>query len=178
MRDSNREYIRRHAKVIGVVTMVLGGVLSAFFFPGYMHVSVGALVVLFAVFYVWAEYPLQGRGSDQGVITIRQQFKRARTLFTRITVPMVALWCVGVIFYGTRLSKLQTQAWAVGGGVVLFFIAWLFIKDKVRCPRCGTDFKQDRIAKVGRWSMDARGTEDLWDRCPHCGVSFDEPYRP
>lgn len=178
MNDATRGYVRRHAKVIGGGAVFFGAVLAAFLFPGYMRVVVGALLVLFAVLYVWAEYPLQRRGSDRAPMTIRHQFKRTRALFTRITVPVVMLWCVAVVFYGTQLSKLQTQAWAVGGGLALYLLAWLFVRDRFKCPRCGSDFKQERIAKVGRWSVDARGAEDVWDSCPHCGVNFDEPYSP
>jgi rubredoxin len=52
----------------------------------------------------------------------------------------------------------------------------LFIRNRLCCPRCGTDFRQERFAKLGRWSMDPRGAEELWESCPQCGVSFDEPY--
>jgi ribosomal protein S27AE len=69
------------------------------------------------------------------------------------------------------------QALSIGGGVAVALIASLFIRNRLRCPRCGTDFREARLEKLGRWSFDSRGSAGLWDACPHCGVSFDELYR-
>ena len=60
-------------------------------------------------------------------------------------------------------------------GLIVLEIVELFVKKRIRCPRCGTDFRKERLAKVGRWSLDLRMAADLWDACPHCGVSFNDP---
>jgi hypothetical protein len=177
--EAFRDYIRGHSKPIGVGVMVLGGILASVFLPRSLErVAIVALIVVFAVFYVWAEFPLPQWKPAEHAMTIRRRLKRTRTIFQRIMVPVVVLWCASVTLYDTQQTELQRYALAVGGGSSLVWIAWLFAKDGLRCPRCGTDFKQERVAKVGRWSMDTRGAEDLWDCCPHCGVSFDEPSTP
>lgn len=177
MRDSNREYIRRHGKLVGSGGMVLGMVLSAIFLPrSFQNVAVVGLVVAFALFYVWAEHPLSRSAEPGNSLTIRQQLKRTRALSLRILIPVVVLWVGYVTLYCDQLPALRRQALAIGVAVALMYIWLLFMKGSLNCPRCGTNFRQERIAKFGRWSMDARGTEDIWDSCPHCSVSFDEPY--
>ena len=179
MNDTTRDYIRRHSKLVGGAGLFLGMVLAALFLPRSLEdVAILVLIVAFAVFYVCAEYPLPRPAEVGSSLTIRQQLKRTRTLFLRVLLPVVFLWIAYITLFYNRLPPLQRQALAVGVAVALMFIGSLLMRGSLHCPRCGTNFRQERIAKVGRWSMDARGTEDLWDSCPHCGVSFDETYRP
>jgi ribosomal protein S27AE len=166
---------------IGIGVLVVGEVLSAAFLPHFLqNLALGALVVVFSVFFVVDRSPMPplNPGENGRGVTIRQQFARTRTLFIRVTVPAVAAWCVFVTFYLTQLSRLEGYAAAAGGAIVLMVPAMLFIRKRFRCPRCGTNFKQARTAEVGRISFDTRGAEQMWDKCPNCGVSFDEPYRP
>jgi uncharacterized C2H2 Zn-finger protein len=86
----------------------------------------------------------------------------------------MAAWVAVVTLFVTDISKIEQQTLAVGGCLTLFLIAWLFVRNKLRCPRCGSDFRKERIAKLGRFSLDTRGAADLWDACPHCGVSFND----
>jgi uncharacterized C2H2 Zn-finger protein len=137
------------------------------------------LFVAFAAFFTWARTSLP-RIAPKGpvrVVTIAEHFKRTRTLSVRIIVPIVALWVVLTDSYPLQLPKGERNALAIGGGAVLGVVGSVFMVRRLRCPRCGTNFKQDRLAKLGRWSFDTRGTEEIWDACPHCGVSFDEPWR-
>jgi hypothetical protein len=109
-------------------------------------------------------------------MTIRETFKRRRKYFNWIGLAVVI---AVVVVWGqthpteTRLhSHLHAMAFGLVFAVVLLPIAyWLF-----RCPRCGTTFSKYRREKLGRWSMDTRGADELWDSCPKCGVSFDAPW--
>jgi hypothetical protein len=109
-------------------------------------------------------------------VTIGEHLKRTSAYFQRIMAPLCAAWGAGVVLFVTGMSRIQQQALAIGGGVALFLIGSLFVRNQLRCPRCGTDFRKERIAKLGRWSGDNRGTSELWDACPRCGVSFNDPW--
>jgi hypothetical protein len=186
MNEDTREWIRNHAGPIGVVFMVLGGVVLAliatFLFPTagktVMKVGAAVLVLAFAAFYAWAEFPLTPRKYSTvgtSTLTIGQQLKRTRALFQRIVMFVLVAWCVGVTLLAPNLTSAQRNGSAIVGGFALAFAGWLLVRNRLRCPLCGSDFKKERVAKLGRWSMDTRGTTELWDACPHCGVSFNEP---
>jgi hypothetical protein len=188
MKEETREWIRSHAELIGVAFMVLVGVvaafIAAFLFPnvGKAVVTAGVAVSLlaFAGFYGWARFPMAPRTSSiTGIptLTIGEQLKRTHALFQRIMLLIGVAWCVGITLLAPNLTAAQRNGFAIVGGLVLAFVGWLLVRNRLLCPRCGTDFKKDRIAKLGRWSLDTRGTTELWDACPHCGVSFNEPHR-
>jgi hypothetical protein len=108
-------------------------------------------------------------------MTIGEHFKRTRTLKRRL--ELVAFVCsVVLIFAEHRLTALERNVWGIVGAVAIVWATVMLFTRKLRCPRCGTDFKSPRSEKVGRWSRDRRGPEELWDACPACGVSFNEPY--
>lgn len=184
--DNPREFIRRHAEMVSVALFVSVAVLAALvaaLIPGVtkQDVQVGSAVlfVAFAACFTWARTSL-ARVQPKGpvhVATIAEHFKRTRTLSVRVIVPVVALWVVAANCYPLHLSKGERNALAIGGGAVLGVIGALLMVKGLRCPRCGSNFKQERFAKLGRWSFDTRGTEEIWDACPHCGVSFDELWR-
>jgi uncharacterized C2H2 Zn-finger protein len=88
-------------------------------------------------------------------------------------------WIATFVLIGTGFPLMQGQALGIGGFAVLFavmsLIVWLVIRSRLRCPRCEADFRAERVAKLGRWSMDTRGMTELWNACPRCGVSFNDP---
>jgi ribosomal protein S27AE len=174
-------WVRRHATTIGVAFLALGTTLTAGLFSRRAtSVAVAVLCVAFTTFYAWARTPLKRSESPvAGVpgLTIREHFKRTTALFVRIMVPIVAAWVTAFSLFETDMTKAHKQALSIGGGVAVLLIASLFIRNRLRCPRCGSDFRKARIAKLGRWSFDSRGSAELWDACPHCGVSFDDLYR-
>lgn len=188
MKEETRERIRSHAELIGVAFMVVAGLVAAFIasflFPNVAKTVVTAGVVVsmlaFAGFYGWSRFPMApGNSSITGVPipTIGEQLKRTHALFQRIMLLVGVAWCVGVTLLVPSLTAAKRNGIAIVGGLVLLLVGWLLVRNWLLCPRCGTDFKKDRIAKLGRWSLDTRGTTELWDACPHCGVSFSEPYR-
>jgi len=186
--ETTPDWVRRHATTIGLAFFVLGTTLTAIFFAIFaphaghraMSIAVVLLFVAFTAFYAWAVTPLKrsdARMAGSPRLTIREHFKRTNALFVRIVVPIFGTWVGAIMLFGTGMTKAHQQALGVAGGVVGVLIGSLFIRNRLLCPRCGTNFRKERLAKLGRWSFDSRGTADLWDACPHCGVSFDELYR-
>ncbi len=135
-------------------------------------------MVPLSVLLVWNRFPLapQGRPAATGPLTIRLRLKRSHAILQRTVVCVDALWCIAVTIYFAQLTTLQQYGLAIGGSVVLAAAASFYVAGQLRCPRCGTNFKRARIAEVGRWSADTRAAEERWERCPNCGVSFDEPH--
>jgi ribosomal protein S27AE len=188
IKEETRAWIRNRAGFIRVGFMLLGGILTAFvavfLSPSasktLLAAGVGVLMLAFAAFFAWARFPMPPRkASINGIptLTISEQLKRTHALFQRIMLVVLVTWCVAVTLSAPKLTALQRNGTAAGGGLVLFVAGWLLVRYRLRCPRCGTDFRKERIAKLGRWSMDTRGTTELWEECPHCGVSFNGPYR-
>ena len=188
MKEETRERIRSHAELIGVAFIVIVGLIAAFiatfFFPSVAKTVVTAVVAVsmlaFAGFYGWARFPMVPWKFAIAAIQIPiigEQLKRTHAFFQRIMLIVLVAWCVGVTLLVPNLAAAKRNGIAIGGGLMLFLVGWLLVCNWLLCPRCGTDFKKDRIAKLGRWSLDTRGTTELWDACPHCGVSFNEPYR-
>jgi hypothetical protein len=176
MKEETRERIRSHAELIGVAFMVIAGLVAAFIasflFPNVaktvVTAGVAVSVLAFAGFYEWARFSMAPGKSA---------IARTHALFQRIILLVVVAWCVGVTLLVPNVTAAKRNGIAIVGGSMLFLVGWLRVRNWLLCPRCGTDFKKDRIAKLGRWSLDTRGTTELWDACPHCGVSFNEPYR-
>ena len=179
-----QEWIRRHALAIGVgfmvVAEVLAGIITVVFFPRSVHqavaVSLMIVLVVFGTFLAWARTPALTRVQPDAPLTIREHFKRTNVLFQRIFTPIMMAWVAGFILFATGMSKVERNAWTYCGLVAMCVIAFPFLRSRLVCPRCGTNFKQERFAKLGRWSFDRRTAAEIWDCCPRCGVSFDEPY--
>lgn len=180
MSENGAEWIRRHAKAVSVGLVVVVMTVGAVFFPHSIPETVAVVVVLMGLMVSWARAPLpRPKTSVAGIpeLTIRDHLKRSTALYVRIMVPLLTAWVVVMTFFFTDIPKPQQEAWTIGGAMALSLIGSLFLRSRLRCPRCGTDFHKERIARLGRWSFDTRTTTDLWDACPRCGVSFDEPYR-
>jgi hypothetical protein len=179
-----QEWIRHHALVIGlafvVVAELLTIIVAAVFFPhaGHLAVTISVMIVLvvFGAFLAWARTPALTRAQTDAPLTIREHFKRTSVLFRRIFVPIVMAWLGGFTLFATGMSNIERYAWIYGGVVAMCVIAFPFLRSRLICPRCGTNFQQERLPKLGRWSFGHRTAGEIWDRCPRCGVSFDEPY--
>jgi peptidoglycan/LPS O-acetylase OafA/YrhL len=172
--------------LVSIALFLVAAVVAAFVgvFSGHtskqdVQVGTAVLCVAFAVFFIWARTLLPSIDPSRlsRVPTIAEHFKRTRVLSLRVVVPVVVLWIVLIDFIPLQLSKGEQSALAIGGGAVLGLLGSILMAAKLRCPRCGTNFKKERIAELGRRSFDTRGTEDIWNSCPHCGVSFDEPWQ-
>ena len=117
-------------------------------------------------------------------MTIREHFKR---VFDRIKYGCVALAIVLVALTEWRyphLTRLQNAGIGLLLGVPISAILVLVLRGRFLCPRCGTDLgklrnREARNERRGRgwFSADRRLLWEAWDACPHCGVSFHEPYR-
>jgi hypothetical protein len=113
--------------------------------------------------------------------TIGEYLRRTRAYSWRFFILVAMVWIATVLLMGSGIPLMQRLRPGIGGvavlSAVMFLIVWLVIRSRLRCPRCGADFRQERFAKLGRWSFDTRGTGELWDACPRCGVSFNDPLR-
>jgi hypothetical protein len=133
--------------------------------------------VIVGAFFAWVQTPftpVKSAGGGISVLTIGERLKRTNAYFVRIFVAVVMVWIAAVTVFVTGLP--QQTAVAMGGSVP-FLILWRrVVRRQLRCPRCSTDFRKERIAELGRWSTDPRGPAELWDACPRCGVSFNDPW--
>jgi hypothetical protein len=180
--------MRRHEQLSAAALMLPGtivGLILVFFLASpenrdfAVKVVVAVDAVLAAALVGWLRSPmprLKPGLTGAPALTIGEHFNRTNAYFVRIMVPLGTAWVAGVVLFVTGIPKMQQNALAIGGGVALGLIGSLFIRNQLRCPRCGTDFRKERIAKLGRWSWDTRGTEELWNACPRCGVSFNDPW--
>jgi hypothetical protein len=177
--DSTRNFVGRYPRIVAGSCLFVGGVLAAVFVPrSLQRLVIGTMIVAFGLVYVWTITTLPPRplAVPGKTLTIRDQLKRNRTLYMRTFVPVALAWVVAVTLFHAPLPKWQEQGLCVGGVLVVAVVGFLLVKNGLKCPRCGSTFGKERIAKLGRWTMDTRGPEELWDACPHCGVSFDEPW--
>jgi len=177
--DSTGNFIKRHPRIVGGVGLSVGCVLAAIFVPrSLQNLALGAMIVAFGMLYVWSITTLPPRplAAPSKALTIRDQLKRNRTLYMRSVVPVAIAWIAAITLYHAPLPKWQEQGLAIGGALVVVLVGSLLVKNGLKCPHCACNFGKERIAKLGRWSMDTRGAEEIWDSCPRCSVSFDEPY--
>jgi uncharacterized C2H2 Zn-finger protein len=182
VKESTREFVHRHAKLLGgvfafVAIVIVAIVTVVFALPrSYGNAATALVLLAFVAFFVWGYTPLLKPKAPGVAPTIREHMQRTRANFTRFVVITASAWCIALTFFKGSLTKSQAQWTGIVGGLAIFGLAALFIRNRLRCPRCGADFGRDRNAKVGRWSFDTRGAEELWDSCPHCGLSFDESW--
>jgi asparagine N-glycosylation enzyme membrane subunit Stt3 len=175
MRDRIWKYFERYPAAASMIILIVGVILAAVFVPRpYQRIGTDACIALFVAVYAWASTPLPKVGPGVRP-TIRQEFKRTRQLFIRFSVIAAVMLIICVEYFAEPLSGVERYVIDIGAFLLMLAVVWPFIRKRFHCPSCGTNFKQARLAKVGRWTMDTRGAEDLWDRCPSCGVSFDEP---
>jgi len=109
-------------------------------------------------------------------MTIREALKHRRKVFQRVfvTTAMVLLGAWVLTHPRETNGQFLIRSLPV---VVVVIIALTPITNRLfSCPRCGSNFRKYRIQKLGRFSLDTTGAEDLWDACPQCGVSFEERY--
>jgi hypothetical protein len=108
-------------------------------------------------------------------VTVRDLFRRRRTRRHRIVVPLGVVLTIAWVIAKPHQTRLQALEFGLVLAAVLIVILLPITKSLFSCPRCGTSFRKYRIGKLGRFSVDARPTEDLWDACPQCGLRFDAP---
>jgi hypothetical protein len=118
---------------------------------------------------------LQGLYEGQAV-TIREHFQRFVKRVTYIVVAGALLVFVLIHLQYPHLTRLQNVTIGLLGGLPLAALLIVFFRGRFKCPRCGADFQKLRRAQVGRSATDHRMYWELWDACPNCGVSFNEPY--
>lgn len=118
----------------------------------------------------------QNRKRDRRVVTIREHLQRFHRRVTYFAVIVVVLMAVLIGLRYPHVTPLQNLMIGLIMGIpVSAVLLWVF-KGRFKCPRCGADFQKLRRAQHGLSRMDTRIYWELWNACPHCGVSFDAPY--
>jgi len=114
-------------------------------------------------------------------MTIREHFQR---VFNRIKYGSVGGVLAVVLapdFAGYHLTRRQDVVFGLLLGIPFVLVVLLLTRRRFLCPRCGTDLQklvqQQLRAERRSWlKFDGRMFYERWDACPHCGVSFSEPY--
>jgi|SRR5580704_683594 multisubunit Na+/H+ antiporter MnhB subunit len=104
--------------------------------------------------------------------TIREHFQRVQKRTTMSLLSIIAataLAAVYVCFHRTGTGALIGGA-LVGIGVV--FVIVILSKRASACPKCRADLAKLQKEEIGR--TDARPFWQRWDRCPKCGVDFND----
>src|ERR1700734_2263699 len=103
--------------------------------------------------------------------TIREHFQRVQKRLTSSAVCVVlaaALVAVYVFLHATSQAALLAGA-VIGIGII--FAVFLLSKRPSACPKCQADLAKLQKQEVG-------GTDtpfwQRWDKCPRCGVDFDD----
>ena len=109
-------------------------------------------------------------------MSIREHMRRFHQRVTRITV---IVGVVTVLLFTWRYPHASgTAHYELGAvmGVVIGVVLLFVFRGRFVCPRCGADFLKLRRKERGRFNFDTRMFWQIWDKCPHCGVSFDDPW--
>jgi len=170
-------FVRLHPVLVGMVFLILGSILTYIFVPPrFQNATIAVILLALLLVLFWAKTsPLEIQRQSPGQpITIGNYLKKSRLLFIRVMGITCIVWCVAVTF-DDQLSRNQQKIAAICGAGILTWMEWLLFRDRLRCPQCGTNFRKERSEKLGRWTMDQRGAEEIWDSCPTCHVSFDSP---
>ncbi|MBS0378999.1 MAG: hypothetical protein JSS29_10980 [Proteobacteria bacterium] len=177
MKDSTRELLMRRRIPVAILGGVVIMLIGAIAFPQrYMQYVAGVAVMAIGTFTLWAITAKSKPSATQGVPTIRANMARSRLIYTRVVTFALLAWVAFVTLFWFEHDRSRGLLVSAGGGAVIAALGWLFFRSRFLCPQCGTNFRAERVEKLGKGSMDKRGAEVLWDSCPKCGVSFDSPY--
>lgn len=180
MRSATLQWLWRHREATGHVLLFIVALAGAILLPKRLGEVAAFCGVLAAAGVIWARTPLKPLKSPPHE-SIREHCLRVRAWWLRIVVPVLAAWMAAVDLYVTGLTGSDKQMLALGGVVAGAVIAWVvFLKDRLRCPRCGTYLAQQRAARLRLLELFASYTglrrEEGRDACPVCRVSFEEPW--
>ena len=107
--------------------------------------------------------------------TIRQHFERVQKNLTRVIVVAGAVLVLGLAFQFPHTSLSRSFLHAIGVVLALAIPGLVFTGFMYRCPRCGASFRKLRIKQLG-FRADPRMHWELWNECPRCRLSFDDPW--
>lgn len=180
-------WVRRYGLLVALALLLPIVTAAAFLIvllvpPAGRHFATQAFsavfAVLLAVVFVCFQNPLPQVSKTAGVPapTIRERFGRTWAYHLRIIVPLMFIWATPIMVFLRGMPRMQQYALAIAGMFAIQVVGYLLVRKRLCCPRCGSDFRKERHAQLGRWSMDRRMPWVLWDACPNCGVSFNGPW--
>jgi hypothetical protein len=179
MKDTTREWLIRREKPIAVTFVVLVGIVAAIALPKeYMKYVIACIIVAIGVFVSWTRtQPAPTIANPQISPSIREHMLRVHVWYVRTTVVLCIGWIAAAqVVWSSNAERGKFYLVGLAGALVITLLASLIARPYLRCPQCRTNFRKERIAKLGRFSRDPRSAAELWDSCPQCGISFDTPY--
>lgn len=109
-------------------------------------------------------------------MTIREQYESVLKQTTYGVIAVGSVVFIAFIWRYPHAPRRQSGLLGLLLGVVLAPVLVMLGRVLYRCPRCHADFQKLRVEQLGRWHPDRRMYWQLWDACPQCHVSFDEPW--
>ena len=126
---------------------------------------------------VWTAMRIQLQRRSASHISASTAARRT-SLFGRVFGIVVAVLVTGSVFLPTGLAHPLDQAVTFGGALVLALgFALIYRRFGPRCPRCHTNFQAERKAAIAAGTDRMAQIQQIWQKCPHCELPFDQPYR-
>lgn len=102
-------------------------------------------------------------------MTIREYIVRRINLGRGVVI----VWMIGMVtvagMYPSYWSGLSAGWWFLASVTATVAVVGL-IQWRTRCPRCASRFHRETF-----FAQRSKFWRSTYDRCPHCGVSIDEP---
>lgn len=115
-------------------------------------------------------------GASPNGPTIREHFQRSHRLKRMVLAACAVILVVMVRWRYQDLTRVQADVFMAVLLVPIFIAVGSTAIGRVKCPRCGSDLKELQSEQPDRTKRGLRKPWELWDSCPKCHVSFDEPY--
>jgi hypothetical protein len=106
--------------------------------------------------------------------TIREHFQALQKR-ARYTSVVVAILVGAALFFWFPGTRQQAALCGLIAAIVLFVVISLYFRRQFSCPSCKTDLLK---LEKQQTAADGRRFWDSWDKCPQCGISFNDiwPY--
>lgn len=128
------------------------------------------------IFFVRSAMGFLGQGASPNSPTIREHFQRAHRIKRLVLTAFAVVLGVLIRWRYHDLTRIQADIFLLVLLVPILIALGLGPAGRCKCPRCASDLKRLQAEQVGRMRGGSQKPWELWDACPNCHVSFDEPY--
>jgi hypothetical protein len=111
-------------------------------------------------------------------MTIREHFELLNKRMKYGGVAIALAIAIPVTFCFPPVTRGQSALLGLALGVPFVAVIYIVGHRIYRCPRCHRSLRRTRTELEARGPAKGGSYWQLWNDCPHCHVSFDEPYRP
>lgn len=115
-------------------------------------------------------------GRDGNHMTIREHYELVVKYTKYGAIAAVGAVLIAFMWRYPNAPRWQGPVLGLAIGAVLGPAIIILGRVLYRCPRCHADFQKLRVKEFGRGYRDKRMYWQLWDACPQCHVSFDDPW--